>query len=158
MARTATKRKVVPFPGTGTHFETRLKKASRRGKTGMLMKHDEDPVDVILKNVGDISGAQVLNNFVLYAIYERPKVTAAGIHIPDQIRNEDQYQGKAGLILKVGPMANEDADLRGFKLEPGMWIAVRPSDGWALKLNGHTCRLINEQLIQLVIPAPDMVW
>ena len=40
---------------------------------------------------------------VLVAIYVRPKVTKSGIHIPDQTLQEDEYQGKVGLVLSWGP-------------------------------------------------------
>lgn len=150
--------KVVPIRGTGTHFKSRLKAAGKPRRTGMKMRHDEDPATVLWNKIGDIHSIQVLNNNVLYAIYERPKVTAGGIHLTDTTSGEDEFQGKAGMILKIGAMVNDEADLRGFNLEPGMWIAVRPSDGWALQLNGTMCRLINEELIRLVIPTPDTVW
>ena len=49
-----------------------------------------------------IDGIDVLFNQVLIAVYERPKVTASGIHLPDQSTDEDRYQGKVGLVLKRG--------------------------------------------------------
>lgn len=152
-------RKVVSFPGGGTHLREALKASKRvRRPIGMRMKHDKDPATVLFEQLGDLKGFNVLNNYVLYAIYERPLVTKGGIHITHSTAGEDEYQGKAGLIVAVGPMVNDEASIRGLDLKPGTWIAVRPSDGWAIKVNGVLCRMINEKSIHMVIPSPDSVW
>jgi co-chaperonin GroES (HSP10) len=124
----------------------------------MRMRHEEDPAKATFKKLGDLKGYAVLNNYVLYAIYERPLVTQGGIHLTHTSAGEDEYQGKAGLIVAVGPMVNDEAEIRGLKLERGTWIAVRPSDGWAIKVNGVLCRMINEKSVHMVIPTPDSVW
>ena len=41
----------------------------------IAMLHEEDPRDVLMRKVGDISGVEVFANDVLCAIYRRPKVT-----------------------------------------------------------------------------------
>lgn len=150
--------KLRSVPGTGTHLQSNIRGASRRKPIGMQMQHDRDPAEELFEKIGDLSGVHVLNNQVLYAIYERPKITKGGVHLTDTTTSEDEYQGKAGLILKVGPIANLANDTRGVEFKPGIWIAVRPSDGWAIKLNGTLCRLINESMIHMVIPTPDAIW
>lgn len=144
----------------GTHLRKNLRRAKKAVSrpSGMRMQHDVDPRDVIVSKIGDLKGIEVLNNYVLYAIYERPNRTAGGIELPTQTQAEDEYQGKAGLILKTGPLVNTNADVRGVELKPGMWIAVRPSDGWAMKVNGVLCRMIAETGIHMVVPEPDSIW
>jgi len=68
------------------------------------MNHSVDPKKVILDEMGDISKVELFNNQVLVAIYMRPEKTASGILLPGQTRDEDKYQGKAGLVIKLGPM------------------------------------------------------
>src|SRR6266446_5768709 len=101
MARTA--RKVVDFPGGGTHLKAAVKKSTKRRPIGMQMHHDRDPAHELFDKLGDLKGFQVLNNYVLYAIYERPNMTRGGIHLTDNSAGEDEFQGKAGLIVEVGP-------------------------------------------------------
>jgi co-chaperonin GroES (HSP10) len=142
----------------GTHLRANVRASKRRRPSGMKMRHARDPAEETFEKLGDLSGFNVLNNYVLYAIYERPLVTASGIHITQSAAAEDEYQGKAGLIVAVGPMVNDEHEIRGFKLERGNWIAVRPSDGWAIKVNGVLCRMINEKSIHMVVPSPDSVF
>lgn len=150
----------VLLKGTGTHARATLRRAAKgvNKPAGMRMQHDVDPALDLLAKLGDLKGIEVLNNYVLYAIYDRPKVTKGGIHLTDNTTSEDEYQGKAGLVVKIGPLVNVDAAERGVALTPGMWIAVRPSDGWAIKVNGVLCRMIVEKGIHMVVPEPDSVW
>ena len=130
------------------------------GRKGMQMQHERDPAEELREKLGDVSRFTILNTYVLYAVYERPTKTRGGVYLTDTTKAEDEYQGKAGLVIAVGPMVN-DADsvqLRGSPIRPGDWIAVRPADGWAIKVNGVLCRMINEKGIHMKIPAPDLVW
>lgn len=150
---------VMDFPGTGTHMQAALK-ASKRKPIGMQMEHERDPAEETMEKLGDISRFSILNTYVLYAVYERPKKTKGGVYLTDATTAEDEYQGKAGLVIAVGPMVNDNeaVELRGEAIEPGDWIAVRPADGWAIKVNGVLCRMINEKGIHMKIPTPDSVW
>lgn len=149
------------LPRGGTHLRETVSAAVKNTKArsvGMRMQHDVDPALSLMDKLGDLRGVEVLNNYVLYAIYERPAKTAGGVYLTDQQQTEDEYQGKAGLIIKIGPLVNLDPELRGGELKPGMWIAVRPSDGWALKINGVHCRMIIEKGVHMVLPTPDTVY
>lgn len=124
----------------------------------MLMQHDVDPREYLYKALGDINRFDVFNDHVLLAIYERPSKTKSGIELPDKYRDEDKHQGKAAMVIKVGPMANREHELRGGALEPGDWVAIRPADGWPVRINKVFCRLISEKGIHMRIPYPDAVW
>lgn len=126
------------------------------------MQHDEDPKAKILRELGDISRFEVANDRVLLAIYERPKVTAGGIHLTDNTRKEDQFQGKAALIVAMGPIVNAPKETRGFEFHIGDWVAVNPSDGLSMHAgevaNKVLLRMLSEKSIHLRIPTPDSVW
>ena len=128
----------------------------------MTMAHAEDPRATVLREIGDISGFQLYGTQLLLGIYMRPKITAKGIHLADSTVQEDQHQGKAMLILAMGPACFTDGDehWRGGVEPPavGDWIAIRPSDGWPININGKLCRMITTGAVRMRIPAPDSIW
>lgn len=121
------------------------------------MRHEVDPREEIMRQLVDLKHVDVFNNMVLVAVYERPEKTARGIILTGQTRDEDKYQGKAALIVKLGPIANAANESRGGTLAVGDWIAIRPSDGWAVTVNQKLCRLISEASVHMRIPSPDTI-
>lgn len=97
---------------------------------------------------------------VLVAIWVRPNITAGGIHLTDNYKDEDVFQGKVGLILKMGPMAFQDDETHKWPIKPkiGDWVTYRVSDGWPFMLVDQPCRIINERAIRLVLNRPDVVY
>jgi hypothetical protein len=92
-----------------------------------------DPRGAVLRAVGDISHLQVAAQQVVVAGFIRPERTRGGIYRPDKSLAEDRFQGKVGLVLKVGALAFVDdgvSKFGGFKVEPGEWAVFRTSDGW----------------------------
>ena len=127
----------------------------------ITMHHEVDPKDVLLKELGDISGVELLNTQVLVAVYIRPEKTKGGIIMTTKARDEDRYQSKVGLILKTGPSAFVDEDGKWFSnldLKAGDWIVFRPSDGWNVTVNGVLCRMFDDTAIRARIPHPDNVY
>jgi co-chaperonin GroES (HSP10) len=122
------------------------------------MKHEVDPREEIIRQLPDLKHVEVFNNMVLVAVYERPDKTASGIILTGNTKDEDKYQGKAALIIKLGPIANEANASRGGELAVGDWIAIRPSDGWAVTINQKLCRLLAETSVHMRIPSPDVVY
>ena len=128
--------------------------------SSMAMRHETDPREDLLKKLGDISDFEIFNNAVLLAIYERPEMTKKGIILTQTQRAEDKYQGKAALIIKLGPTAFA-SDGRYFTAggpKVGDWIAIRPSDGWPITINGTLCRMLPDELVKISIPTPDSVY
>lgn len=126
-----------------------------------LMSHIEDPANEIRKRIGDISKIEVLHNQILVGVYIRPEKTKGGILLTSQTRDEDRYQGKAGLVLKKGPLAFVDDDnnkFHGQNVDVGDWVFYRVSDGFPLVLNGTLCRLLEEVHVKGRIPSPDVVF
>ena len=133
----------------------------------MLMKNDQDPRKVIYDKIGlttdlKIPGFQLLGNRVMVGVYERPSITKSGIHLADVSRQEDLHQGKAGLVVALGPTAFVSDDHFQFgdedKLKIGDWCMLFVSYGLRCVVNGQVCRIIRDQDITMKIPAPDQVW
>ncbi len=100
---------------------------------------------------------------LLVALWHRPEKTAGGIILTDKSRGEDIYQGKAGLIIKMGPMAFQDDETTTppikwpIKPKIGDWVLFRVSDGWPFVLGETHCRIINERGIRMILNRPDVV-
>lgn len=127
----------------------------------MLMLHEEDPREVAIREVGDISDIEIFNNQVLVVIYERPEKTVSGLYITDKNRDEDKFQSKVGLIVKMGPDAFKDEDEKWFKdveFNLADWVVYRPSDGWSISVNKKACRMLDDVHIRARVQHPDAVW
>ncbi len=124
------------------------------------MRHDVDPKKEILDKVGDLSEIQVMNANVLVGIYIRPQMTKGGILV-HTAQKEDQYQGKVGLVLGIGPLAFQDDATNKFagqQLKVGDWVAFRTNDGDALDVNGQRCRLLQDTTVRMKLARPDSIW
>lgn len=133
-----------------------------------------DPKAEILAKLGDISGIEIAQNEVLIAIYMRPEKTSGGIVLPHQNLKEDRYQGKCGLVVKIGSACrftrkNETTGVEyGLNIQLHDWIVVRPSDTWALDINSDIdalqvqdfvqCRLAYDDQIRMRVTDPRMIW
>src|ERR1700688_2364602 len=100
-------------------------------KTAMLALAD-DPKKALFEAVGDLSNFDIFHNQILVATYVRPEKTSGGIIRPGQNVDEDEYQGKVGLVVKVGPSAflnTDEQDFQGQSLLVGDWVVYRTGDG-----------------------------
>jgi co-chaperonin GroES (HSP10) len=125
------------------------------------MQHQVDPKELIHKEMGDISPVEVFNNQLLVAVYIRPEKTKSGILLPGQVRDEDKFQSKVGLVIKKGPSAFEDTNgewFKGVDINVGDWIIMRSSDGWSITVNNVLCRMIEDVNVRGRIDHPDRVW
>jgi len=117
--------------------------------------------DDLLSTIGDIKKFEVFNNQVLVATYTRPEKTRGGIFLPEKAKDEDKYQSKVGLILKMGPSAFVDESqgwFKGVSINEHDWIIFRPSDGWQMLVNGVPCRMLDDTVVRGRLPDPDMIW
>lgn len=137
----------------------------------MKMAHKDDPAKEILTELaGAHEGFHVTGVDILMAIYRRPEKTAGGVYLGDNARGEDLYQGKVGLILKVGPRVNDrNKDLHdwfgGRIPQVGDWAVVRVGDTYAFDLSSGLaasakvpCRLVEAKQLRGLIDQPDKVW
>lgn len=135
----------------------------------VAMLHEVDPREEILRKVGDLSGVDVFGSDVLVAIYKRPEKTRSGIILADTTRDEDRFQGKVFLVLKLGPTAYLDDEGNKFRnIKEGDWVVARASDGWAVTLNSASgvttrdaaidCRIITDINIRMRVASPDAIY
>lgn len=133
-----------------------------------------DAKQEILKRLGDISQAEIAQNEVLLAMYMRPEKTAGGIIMPHQNLKEDRFQGKVGLVVKIGSACRfvrtdeKTGVTYGIDIKLHDWVAVRTSDTWPLEINADPnisdpraftlCRLVYDDQIRMKVPHPGMVW
>lgn len=133
-----------------------------------------DPKQALLDSLGDISGVEVLYNNVMVATYIAPPrivQTAEGpktIHLPDRSHEEDRFQGKAALVIKLGPTAfkyDGSYPYEGPKIEPGDWVFLRPSDGMEMfkasaedRNTGTSCRIIEDRFVLGRVKDPAAIW
>lgn len=135
----------------------------------MLLVHDEDPAHKIFRDSGGLEDIEVFNNQVLAGVYQRAEgsKTKGGIIVSHKTTDEDRFQSKTGVILKMGPRAFKDENGVWFKdvvFNVGDWIAYRASDGWGLTLisvdpkTGEKrellCRLLDDIHVRMRISSP----
>lgn len=126
-----------------------------------LISNSKDPKKDILKIVGDISGVNVKWNMILVATYIRPSKTAGGIIRPEMNVAEDEWQGKVGLVLKLGPMAyqdDEETQFNGESVSVGEWAVYKVGDAWSVNINGYPCRIIRDSSIKMTVSDPGIVF
>lgn len=111
-----------------------------------------DPKVGIINAVGDLSKEIVLWDLVLVGTYIRPEKTIGGIIRPLENVQEDQFQGKSGLVLKLGE------DITEPRVEVGQWAVYSIKDGLAITVNGAPCRLVPHDRIRMVTSNPDVVF
>jgi co-chaperonin GroES (HSP10) len=135
----------------------------------MEMLHEKDPKQDILDRAGDLSSVEIFGSDVLIALYKRPEKTRSGIFLTDATREEDRYQGKVGVILKLGSTAYVDEDGTKFRdINVGDWVVFRPSDGWPFQLNNLEsnfsrenvvdCRVVTDIHIRARVSHPDAIY
>lgn len=122
--------------------------------------HEGDPKAKLLDAVGDVDGVDIFHNQVLVAVYIAPEKTKGGIIRPQQNIDEDKYQGKVGLIIKLGPNAFiSDAKWSWPEdMSVGDWVFYRISDTVGVTVNGQTCRILDDVDVKGRVEKPDDVW
>lgn len=126
---------------------------------------NEDFRDVVLKALGDLSEFHVLGSDVLVATYIAPKRTAGGIILTDKGVDEDRWQGKVGLVLKLGEdaykytyQASGAYEYKGIVPKIGDYVAFHTSDTREIGIRGVSCRTIDASLIRMIVPSPDDIY
>ena len=103
-----------------------------------------------------------LGNDVLGATYVQAERTRGGIIRIDRTTHEDVWQGRAGLVLAIGPTAFKYSPggfaWEGPKAKVGDWVLFRFADSWDLHLQGVGCRIVDADNIRAVIVDPETVY
>ena len=127
-----------------------------------------DPRQALLDSAGPMTDYEIFHNLILVATYV-PSEKIGSIIVPDRTLLENRFQGKMGLVLKLGPLAFKDDDVArfgGVELEVGDWVLYRPSDGIELFIKDHmglandglACRLIEDSLIKGRVTDPSLIY
>lgn len=112
-----------------------------------LHTHHHDDYDEakaqIHRAIGSIEDIEIIGSQVLVAAYVRPNKTANGFYVGTKAQKEDIWQGKAVLVLKLGPSAfdGDEAYLRamfgdGPSIAPDDWVFVSCASGLPISLIG----------------------
>lgn len=124
----------------------------------------EDPVELrnkIFGLLGDLNGLRILFNRVLVAIYIRPERTKGGIIRPGSNVEEDLWQSKVGVIVKMGQDAFRDdahVSFYGQRCEIGDWIGFKIGDTWDLLVRDVPCRFIEDANVRCSLDDPRIVF
>lgn len=138
----------------------------------------EEQRDLILKDLGDLSQYELLDEECLVATYVESEVLSsvkeAGTGKIIQIVGtenraaESRYQGKVALLIKPGPTAFQwmpnGQPYDGIKPVSGDWVVLHPSDGRELFLRGGpvgksvACRRVHWRSIWMRVEDPRVVY
>jgi co-chaperonin GroES (HSP10) len=133
-----------------------------------------DTKQEILDKLGNLEHVEIAQNEVLLAIYQRPEKTAGGIILTHNNLKEDLYQGKVGLVVKIGAACRFEREdpktgaVYGLPIKLHDWVFCRTSDSWPLDINAHPdvlkredfvpCRLVYDDQIRGRVAHPSMIW
>lgn len=146
----------------------------------LALKHAEDPAEVIWRTVRtprEIDGLIPIDNIkiggadLLVAVYKpsEESKTASGLIIPAKSRDESNFQGITGLILKMGPHAfqsekterwyTHNDQFNGDPANPyiGSWVVFDIKSSKPMLLDKQMCRIITDEYIYGIVGAPDLV-
>ena len=129
-----------------------------------------DPRQTIIDSIGqkEIDDYEPAANLILIGTYARSDVTKSGLFLGgDRTRQEDRFQGKVGLVLKMGPAVNHPSRPMVFAtpLKVGDWITYRASDALEFffvdpkkPLDGTSARLLEDGLVMSRIVNPEAIY
>jgi hypothetical protein len=142
----------LTIPGRGENFVAPLSQTPRFGDSATrLHRRSYDDYDVarqhILQALGDISEIEIFGRDVMVAVFCRLNVMRVGpdkvIYMPVKEIKEDWWQGKAVLVVAVGPDAFQgdqsylDARYGGKPPRVGDWLFARADAGVQMSIHGE---------------------
>lgn len=123
---------------------------------------DQCPKKVVMDTVGKaLENVHVFGNRVLVATAPSCERSKGGIILTDKSVDENRYQGKVGLVLKMGEGAfkyDGSYEWEGKKPVVGSWVFYRTPDSWECGLGGVSCRFIRDEHIIGEVNSPDAIW
>jgi co-chaperonin GroES (HSP10) len=122
----------------------------------------DDPRKIVFDAIGD-----GLDNFpTLYRnevlVVTAPTMTKSrgGIIFADKTKGEERFQGKIGLVIKLGEIAFNDPDLwpdEHTRPDVGDWVLYRNADTTECAINGVSCRFISDGYVKGRVLTPNAV-
>lgn len=130
-------------------------------KRALEVEHDRDPKLEIMEAVAPyLADIEPLADIAMVAVYTRPDRTKGGILLADRTRDEDLYQGKVGLVLKLGNLAfveDENHTWGGRTPQVGDWVCYRVGDTFPFIVGERTCRFVRDVNVKAILHRPDIV-
>lgn len=129
--------------------------------TALKMVEQDSREEIRAKLKGAERQIRIMGARVLVATYIRGEKTASGIYLPDRTRDEEKHQGKAGMIIAMGPLAFEDDDTHKWGDDkPGIddWVMFNIGDTRRLVVGDAECRILEDVAVQAVIANPDEIY
>ena len=122
----------------------------------------QDPKEIIFDAVkDDLPKLNIYGNRVLVATAPHMERSKGGIIFTDKVKEENRYQGKVGLVLKLGPSAfkyDGSYEWEGDKPVIGSWVFYRTPDSWECGIAGVSCRFIRDSYVIGEVAEPNMIW
>jgi co-chaperonin GroES (HSP10) len=131
----------------------------------------KSPLEEFVEKIDKLNGMpeyEVFHHFIVVAKYIRTHIGTSGKLITAaQTQKEDEYQGKVGRVVKIGPGAFEDQgefNFRGVKVQVGDWVTYRMSDGIDFDYcpKGSTerihMRMLEDSHIKGRVSDPDCIY
>ena len=113
----------------------------------------------------DFKKDKLLGELVMVATYIPPEKTAGGIIVPRKSLDENVYQGKVGMVVKIGESAfkytgpyDHEGSYDGTKPDVGDFVVYRASDGMKMVLHGTNMQLIDSHQIKMVVTDPEAYY
>lgn len=113
----------------------------------------------------ELDRTELLAGRILVAKFIRTNI--GKIITSTQTQNEDKFQAKVGLVLKLGPLAfenDDNHDWKGQRAKVGDWILFFYGDGHDFDYSGPTshdrvpCKVITEGDVQMILTRPDFAY
>ena len=122
----------------------------------------QDPKEVVLSKLKEAIGKiEVYGDRVLVATAPAREASKGGVLFTQKAKDENRFQAKSGLILKMGEDAfkyNGRYEAKGPHPEVGDWVFYRTSDSMECGILGSSCRIILSDLIMGKVSDPDLIW
>ena len=90
----------------------------------------------------------------------------SGLYMPEKTKDEYQFQGVTGLILKIGPLAYGTEKTRQWFVDDdgnpdpprvGEWVSFNFKQGEPFLLVDQPCRIIADQYVMTRMSRPDLI-
>lgn len=125
-------------------------------------KDKDDPKKIVQDRVkSHVKGVELFGSRLLIATAPMPEASAGGILFADKTIDENRFQGKVGLVLKIGPGAFKYSGQYAYEgpvPKVGDWVFYRNSDTWECSINGVSCRFVLDDFVVGKVPSPDHIW
>lgn len=107
-----------------------------------------------------LDNVQLMRNRVVVGTFVRPGKIGT-IILPDRMRDEDRFQGKAGVVLALGPSAFHFAEdpMPSEIPKIGDWVFYRPAETSEICIGeGAPCRMLYDDVVVGILKDPRLIW